>query len=179
MHLINRVIYFHQVNFCLIFNYFLYRYLEQSFDSSEFVLDKDIINAFIRFPGPLYLFKNENPDLLFAFNFNRKLIKNFEVINELKYFDEFYEKVAKVRLPYIIPDNFKLPCLMIYNALLAMINSGEDELETLYGDKEVTISKDNDMLIIKFEDKNFNLQSRPVSNVIVSLASSCRKKTTE
>ena len=60
-----------------------------------------------------------------------------------------------------------------------MINSGEDELETLYGDKEVTISKDNDMLIIKFEDKNFNLQSRPVSNVIVSLASSCRKKTTE
>ena len=68
---------------------------------------------------------------------------------------------------------------MIYNALLAMINSGEDELETLYGDKEVTISKDNDMLIIKFGDETFDLQSRPVSKVIASLKTDNKSMTIE
>ena len=68
---------------------------------------------------------------------------------------------------------------MIYNALLAMINSGEDELETLYGDKEVKFSKDNDMLIIKFGDKTFDLQSRPVSKVIASLKTDNKSMTIE
>ena len=78
------------------------------------------------------------------------------MINELVQLDDFYEKVAKVRLPYTTPNDFNLPCLMVYNALLAMKNSGKNELETLYGEEEVKIAKKTDKLAIKFGDKEFN-----------------------
>jgi len=117
--------------------------------------------------------------LTFTFNQTKKLRKGFNNINELVHLDEFYEKVAKIRLPYTIPDNFKLPRLMIYNALLAMKNSGEDELETLFGDKEVKITKISDKLAITLGDKVFNLESRPKSNVQISFASDRKEKTVE
>ena len=60
-----------------------------------------------------------------------------------------------------------------------MINSGEDELETLYGDKEVKFLKIHDVLSIAFEDKKFNLQSRPVSKVIASLKTDNKNMTIE
>ena len=117
--------------------------------------------------------------MTFTFTQTKKLRKGFKLINELLHLDDFYEKVAKVRLPYTIPNDFKLPCLMIYNALLAMKNSGEDELETLYEEKEVKITKKIDKLIIRFGDKVFSFESRPKSNVLISVASNSKEKTVE
>ena len=68
---------------------------------------------------------------------------------------------------------------MVYNALLAMKNSGKNELKTLYGDEEVKIAKKTDKLAIKFGDNEFNWESRPKSNLLISFASNSNKKTVE
>ena len=60
-----------------------------------------------------------------------------------------------------------------------MKNNEEDELETLYGDKEVKITKGSDKLAITFGDKMFNLMSRPKANLLISFASDSNKKTIE
>ena len=117
--------------------------------------------------------------MTFTFTQTKKLSKGFNLTNELAQLDDFYEKVAKVRLPYTTPDNFKLPCLIVYNSLLAMKNSGENELKTFYGDKEVKIAKQSGKLAIKFGDKVFNLEIRPKPNVLISFVSDSNKKTVE
>jgi len=163
----------------IVHNNDLYRYLEKISDTDNLKLDKGQINAFIRFPSLLYIFKSDHQGSVFTFNINSKCKSELKIIKEIKLLDDYYEKVAKARLPYTIPDNFILPCLMVYNALLAMKNSEENELETFYGDKEVKITKQSGKLAIAFGDKEFNLESRLKSNLLISFASNSNNKTIE
>ena len=68
---------------------------------------------------------------------------------------------------------------MVYNALLAMKNRNKGELETLFNDKEVKITKQSDKLAIIFGLEVFNLKSRPKPNLLISFASNSNKKTVE